>query len=491
MSRPAVPLVHSLSTLARSHPDRPAFVAEDGSVSFEQFGRLISAVASRLEREGVASGDRILICAPNGVPWAAAYFAVHAAGCIAVPVDFDAQPETVRQVAVQSQARLVLTAKELAIPVPSLALLSACDARQAHSRLNPACGLNDVADILYTTGTTGSSKGVVLTHAQIAQAAANINAFIGSQAGDVEVVPIPLSHSFGLGRLRCMAQTGATLSLEAGLRNAAAILQRILGLKATGLALLPAGFELFLRMTKDRLGDARGHLRYIEIGSASMRLETKRKLMELLPETRICHHYGLTEASRAAFLEYHGNRDRLTSIGRPAPNVEIVVRNHEGHDAQPGEQGELLVRGGMVFKEYWQQPELTRKALHDGWLHTGDWGYRDAEGYFYLAGRRTDLINMAGMKVAPEEVEQTLNAHPAVVESACIGVADPQGLTGQCVKAFVVLRTAIADVELVAWLRSRLEEYKIPCLWERVDSIPKTASGKIQRQLLQRDKQGD
>jgi long-chain acyl-CoA synthetase len=325
---------------------------------------------------------------------------------------------------------------------------------------------------------------VVLTQRQIAEAATNINAFIGGQPGDVEVVPMPLSHSFGLGRLRCMAQTGVTLALEAGLRNAAKVLRRILELKATGLAMVPAGFELLLHMTKDRLGDARGHLRYIEIGSAPMSLETKHRLMELLPETRICHHYGLTEASRAAFLDYHADRDKLTSIGRPAPNVEIAVHNGDGHDLGPGEHGELAIRGAMVMKEYWQRPELTRATLQDGWLRTGDWGWKDAEGYFHLLGRGNDLINVAGMKVCPEEVERLLNAHPAISESACVGVADPQGITGDCVKAVFIARAPVSDIELIAWLRPRLEEYKIPRFWERVESIPRTPSGKIQRQRL-------
>ena len=139
-------------------------------------------------------------------------------------------------------------------------------------------------------------------------------------------------------------------------------------------------------MTRDRLGDAREHLRYIEIGSAAMPLETKRKLMDLLPQTRICHHYGLTEASRAAFLEYHADRDHLASIGRPSPNVEMAVRDDDGRDLPDGQEGEIAVRGGMVMQQYWKQPELTRDALRGGWLRTGDRGYRDADGYYYLTG---------------------------------------------------------------------------------------------------------
>ncbi len=325
---------------------------------------------------------------------------------------------------------------------------------------------------------------MLLTHRSIAQAALNISAFVGTCRDDLEVMPLPLSHSFGLGRLRAMALAGHCLLLLPGMRNPAAVLKQLLDAKATGLALVPAGFDLILRMTGDRLGDAREHLRYIEIGSAAMRPETRQKLLDLLPQTRICHHYGLTEASRAAFLEYHADHDHLASIGRPSPNVEMAVRDDEGHDLTDGQEGEICVRGGMLIEQYWKQPELTRDALRGGWLRTADRGYRDADGYYYLTGRQGDLVNVGGRKVNPEEVERALNAHPAVVESACVGTADPQGILGECLTACVVLRSEIRDEQLVEWLRQRVEEYKIPRVWQRVEKIAKTASGKIQRHLM-------
>ena len=382
------------------------------------------------------------------------------------------------------EVRAALTTADIPLPVPAEDLRAIDGVKGRDYLFDPACRPADVADLLYTSGTTGRKKGVVLTQANIAHAAANINAFIKSRPTDVEVVPIPLSHSFGLGRLRCMSQTGNTLALEAGMFNAARLLKRVLDLRATGLALVPAGFDLLLRMTKDRLADARSHLRYVEIGSAAMRPENRRKLMEFLPQTRLCHHYGLTEASRATFREYHADRAKPDSIGRASPNVEISIRDPQGRALPPGETGELAVRGGIVMKEYWKQPELTAETLRDGWLHTGDCGRQDEEGYLYLTGRRDDMINVGGLKVSPEEVEQALREHSQVVDAACVGQPDPGGITGQCVKAFIVSDTEVSTTELAAWLRSRLEEYKIPRLWDRAQSIPKTPSGKIQRHLL-------
>jgi long-chain acyl-CoA synthetase len=487
MPPPIEPLVVSLLTRADERPRQAALLTPAGPISYGRFAAMIRAAAARLIAGGQGRGDRVLLSGRNSPELAAAYFAVHAAGGVATLLDAAATAQSAGWIAEHSGARLALVDRGADLPIASESLAAFCRESDAPLLPTPRCGLEDAADLLYTSGTSDRPKGVLLSQGNIAQAAVNINAFMPPEPGDVEVVPIPLSHSFGLGRLRCMARAGQTLALEAGMRNPAALLRRVLDLRATGLAMVPAGFELILRMTGAHLGEARQHLRYVEIGSAAMNPQSQHWLMELLPDTRICHHYGLTEASRAAFLEYHADRHRLDSIGRPSPNVEMAAREERGSEVPVGQPGEIAVRGGMVMREYWQQPELTARTLVGGWLNTGDWGYRDAEGYFHLAGRETDLINVGGLKVSPEEVERALADHPAVVESACVGVADPQGLTGQCVKALVVVRSAVGDADLVAWLRPRLEEFKIPRVWQRVARIAKTDSGKVQRQRMKAD----
>lgn len=478
------PLVHSLMCHARDRGSCPAFLVDDRDISFDRHIATIATIARELRGRHLSRGERVLIYAPNSPRYAAAYFAIHAVGCVAVPLGSDLPPAVAASIAEDCEAKLALSEADSGLPIPTIDLVSVATFERDAEPLDPICRLDDVADILYTTGTTGREKGVVLTHGNVAHAAANINRFVQSRPEDVEIVPIPLGHSFGLGRLRCAAQTGNTLILEDGMRNAARLLKRLLDVKATGLSLVPAGFELLLRLGKDRLGDARDHLRYIEIGSAPMRMEVKRTLMELLPNTRICHHYGLTEASRSVFVEYHAEKDRLDSIGRAAPNVEVSIRDPEGRTVRPGEPGELVVRGGMVMREYWRQPELTGQVLHDGWLRTGDWGSQDEDGYFYLAARQSDLINVGGLKVNPVEVETELAACPGVEEALCVGIPDPQEIRGEVVKAFIVTSADIEDRDLIARLRQRLEEHKIPRVFQRLDELPKTVAGKIQRHLV-------
>ena len=480
-------LLHHLLTTAGNHPDRIALRCGAEAVRYYELRTRILTTAAHLRALGVGEGDRVLICGGNTPAIPVLYFAVHALGAVAVPIAPDTPESVLAALAGDAEARLAVVEKAVSgmpCPVVSPKIATAPDGK---SEIDPVCQPDAIADLLYTTGTTGRKKGVVLTQANVLAAARNITEFVGSGPGDVEVVPLPLSHSFGLGRLRCMAVAGNTLILEPGVGTGATVVKRILNARATGLAVVPAGFDIMRRMTGDVLGQAREHLRYIEIGSASMKVETRQWLTQLLPNTRICHHYGLTEASRAAFTEYHSDVHKPGTAGRAAPNVEILVCNEKGSRLPAGETGEVVVRGGMVMQEYWKQPELTKKAFCSEGLRTGDIGYLDADGYLFLLGRRNDLINVGGRKVVPDEIEDLLCQLDGVRDAGC--VAEPDELLGECVKAYLVSDREIRRSEVVAFLRTRVEEYKIPQVIERIDSIPRTSSGKIQRQMLRSAKE--
>ena len=475
-------LIHRLLSIAADHPDRVALRCGMESLTYEELRTRIFATAAHLRALGVEDADRVLLCGSNTLAIPVLYFAVHALGAVAVPVAPDTPEAMLSALAGDAEARLAIVEKAVtAIPCLSISPRDAIATAEA-LEFEPVCRPEAIADLLYTTGTTGRKKGVVLTQANVLAAAHNITEFIGNGADDVEVVPLPLSHSFGLGRLRCMALAGNTLVLEPGVGTGATVVKRILDARATGLALVPAGFDIIRRMTGDVLGQSREHLRYVEIGSARMKPETREWLTGLLPHTRICHHYGLTEASRAAFCEYHRDAHKAGTAGQATPNVEIVVCDERGRSLPAGETGEVVVRGGMVMREYWKQPELTEKAFCNHGLKTGDIGYLDADGYLFLMGRQSDVINVGGRKVAPDEIEDLLRELDGVRDAGCVGA--PDELLGECVKAYVVADREIRRSEVVAYLRSRVEECKIPQTVVLVDAIPRTSSGKIQRHLL-------
>jgi long-chain acyl-CoA synthetase len=480
-------LVSALLHHTAQKPDRVALRSGTACVSFRELRRRILTAAGTLARAGVGRGDRVLLCGTNGQDWVTAYFAIHAAGAVSVPVDIDASPATLAHALDDSGPKAVISDRPGV--GPTLVRLPLTDfgidgepAERADASL--PTDLDEVADILYTTGTSGRPKGVVLTHGNIAHAALNIATFLGQSSDDLELVPVPLSHSFGLGRLRCMALVGTALILEHGLRNPRVILDYLGEGGATGLALVPAGFEVLRRLAKDGFAAAGRGLRYVEIGSAPMSPELRAWLVRSLPRARLCHHYGLTEASRAAFLQLDAETPP-GAIGAASPNVEIAIRDPDGRPLPPGSEGELCVRGAMVMREYLKQPELTREVLRDGELRTGDIGYADHTGRIFLVGRMSDIINVGGLKVAPVEVEEVLSTYAGVQDVACVGVPDP--IAGERVKAFVCASQPLSSAALATWLRDQgLSPHKIPVAFEVVEVIPRTSSGKIARAELRR-----
>jgi len=352
----------------------------------------------------------------------------------------------------------------------------------------PVNGLSkdDTADIVFTTGTTGAAKGVLLTHFNIFSSADNINSFIGNGSEEVEVLGLPLCHSFGLGRLRCTLLKGATLVVLPSFANIKVFFSAIEKYHATGFGMVPAIWAYIRKFSGTRIAKYASQIKYIEIGSAAMPLESKKELCELFPTTRICHHYGLTEASRAAFMEYHACADDLRTIGREvSPKVEIKILGEDGREMPTGESGEICIKGNMVMKGYFR-PEETAAAHFGEYFRTGDEGYRAENGNLYLVSRKKEMINVGGKKVSPVEVEDEIMAI-GVEDCAVVGIPDPDGILGEVPKAYILKGgTTLSLDEIKSGIVGKLEPYKIPVAWEWIDSIPKTASGKKQRLQLKK-----
>lgn len=475
-------LIARLLEHAAAHPERLALVAAEQQITYGQLLQRVKGAALLMRSRGVEAGDRVVLAASASPSFVFGYLGCHYLGAIAVPVDPRISPPRLEDISAQARPKAVFLARPGSASRHNIEELSA--ERSTRAPKPAAASANQIADLLFTSGTTGKAKGVMLSQGAIMAAAGYINAFIGNVAGDREVVPLPLSHSFGLGRLRCNLLAGGTLIVVDGFMSPGNLLAALTDWEATGFACVPAGFAVLFKTSGNKLGAFRDRLRYIEIGSAAMPLEHKRLLMSLLPDTRLCMHYGLTEASRSAFIEFHGAKDRLESIGRPSPGVELRIVDGQGRDCNPGQAGRVVIKSPAVMSGYWQDPEATRQAFLGDYLITGDIGHRDEDGFLFLDAREKELINVGGREVSPIEIETQLARHPAVAECACVGMPDPQGLTGMVVKAFLVARP---DVEipqssvLAKYLRGRIEPYKMPRAFEWIDELPRTASGKLQR----------
>jgi long-chain acyl-CoA synthetase len=258
--------------------------------------------------------------------------------------------------------------------------------------------------------------------------------------------------------------------------------------KVTGFGMVPASWAMIRKLSDLKIAEYAQQLNYIEIGSAPMMLEEKHTLINILPKTRICMHYGLTEASRSAFMEFHEEKDFLDTIGKQSPNMYIRIMDEAGNEIPDGTEGEICVKGDAVTAGYYKMPEINDVSFWGEYFRTGDWGVRSSDGHIRLCSRKKELINVGGKKVSPLEVEELLIKIDFVDDCACIAIPDPEKVLGEVVKAFIVTRQPelIKKDEINRILSPHLEDYKLPVEYEVTDEIPKTSSGKVQRLLLKK-----
>lgn len=477
-------LLGHLARHAETRPTSLAVALRTNGITYGELWERVRLAADVLREQGVEPGDRVVLAAPREPEFLYAYFACHLLRAIAVPHDPEIAPARLQGIVELLRPRIALTVRQT--PVDSLgsksvalaALTRSAAPASADEFLEP--DPEHPADILLTSGTTGNPKGVILTHRNILAAARNINQFIGNTAEDREAIALPLNHSFGLGRVRCQILAGGALILTPGFQFPKHVFEAMKSWRATGFSFVPSAWAMLTRLTGERLAEYSPTLRYIEIGSAPMPRAEKERLMRLFPRTRICMHYGLTEASRSAFIEFHESKDRLDSVGRPTPNVDMRLIDEEGRELGPRRIGSIQIRGEHVMGGYWM---AGSERLQGKWLRTGDLGYRDEDGYLYLCGREDDVINIGGRKVHPTEIEQALLGHERIGDAVCVGTPDP--ITGEAVRALLVAKPGHLELPsaeaLADFLRARLEQYKIPGAFEWVPSIPRNPSGKVER----------
>lgn len=464
---------------AQETPQKTALISGTIEVSYEQLWKEIKMAAAWFS-EKAERGDRIVVSANKNIEFVYTYFGAHIAGMICVPIDPETNETRLKRIIDVAKPKLIVGelrnhGDHIVIPFTDV---------KSNSKLGFDSPIeSNVADLLFTTGTTGLPKGVVLTYANQMAAANNINTFIGNTSDDVEMLALPISHSFGLGRLRCVFAKGATLVLLGSFASMKKFYGEMERCHVTGFGMVPASWAYILKMSGEKIGQFANQLKYIEIGSAFMSLANKQKLMSLLPNTHICMHYGLTEASRSAFISFHDDQEHLMSAGKASPNTEIVVFSDHGESVNIGEDGEICVKGAHVCSDYWGMPkDEFKNDFYGDYFRTGDWGHIDDDGYIYLVSRKKEIINVGGKKVSPIEVEEHLNEIDGIEESACVGVHDD--VLGEVVKAFCVCSKNLDFEEVKKILFKKIETYKIPALFEVIKELPKTQNGKLQRLLL-------
>ena len=474
-----------LFAIVQQAPDKVALISGETEVTYSQLWDYCLRAAYKLRNAyHLQKGDRVILSAAGNIEFVYVYFGVHLAGGICVPIDPDTNQTRFNHIETSTKPVCVMGTLHN-VARETFDFSDVIDGTEKAEFIAPE--MSEIADVLFTTGTTGAPKGVALSYLNLAAAARNINEFIGNRADDVELLALPVSHSFGLGRMRCALTKGATVVMLGTFANVKKFFNEMKRCHVTMFAMVPASWGFIKKMSGKYIGKFADQLKFIEIGSSFMPKEEKEFLMEQLPHTRICMHYGSTEASRSAFMEFQAYKDNLLSAGKASPHTDIKIFSPDGKPLPLGEEGEVCVKGEHVTCCYWNEtPERFASDFYDGYFRTGDCATMDADGNIYLKSRIKEMINVGGKKVAPMEVEDMLNSIPGVKESACIGIPDPGLVLGEVVKAFIVADDSLTDEEIMSQLKPQLEVYKLPVEIERISEIPKTSSGKIQRLLLKR-----
>ncbi|OQC16056.1 MAG: Long-chain-fatty-acid--CoA ligase [Lentisphaerae bacterium ADurb.Bin082] len=453
-------------------------------VTYGELARCIHASASFFRKQSwYGKGRSVVLAAEKQLEFAYAYFGAHLAGLVVLPVASDINQSRLEYILDFLKPCAIIGLNHNDVQLPFIALDTFAMLEETGD-IHDFPSQDDLADILFTTGTTGAPKAVPLTFANELAAAEQINGYIGNEQEDVELLALPVSHSFGLGRLRCCLFNGQTIILMGSFANTKRLYRTIDEEKVTGFTMVPASWKYLQKMSGEKLAQYASQLKYIEFGSSYFSADDKKHMAELFPNTRVTMHYGLTEASRSCFMEFHQDADALGSVGKATPGVEVKIFDESGNEMPPLGEGEICIKGRHVTKGYLKHD--NQDTFFDDFFRTGDFGYKDDNGYVYLKSRLKELINVGGKKVSPMEIDQQIQAIPGIVECACVGVPDPEGILGEVVKACIVKSPGI-DVnfkQIAECLHGHIEEYKIPVVWQWVDEIPKTSNGKILRSQL-------
>ncbi|MFE3753881.1 fatty-acid--CoA ligase FadD5 [Nocardia tengchongensis] len=498
--------VNQIATHAAMRPDHVAFKFKGAETTWKQLHERSEKFAGALSRRGVGFGDRVVLLALNYTEYIEAVMGINALGAIAVPVNFRLTPPEVAYIVADSGAKAVVTdsvlqplAVGVAGQIPELSTVVVINGQSGDGVLGyddalaepgePHAPLDIPEDtpclIMYTSGTTGSPKGAVLTHANMnAQALTCIRA-LEITPDSIGFCTSPLFHIAGLGSLTPYFMLGGTTVLHPlGAFDATEFLDAIEAEQATTAFCVPVQWQLICE--EPTVKQRKLALRALCWGAAPASDTVLRAMADCFPDAFNVAVFGQTELSPiTCVLEGKDALRKLGSVGLPIPTLQTRVVDDEMNDVAPGEIGEIVYRGPTLMQRYWNKPEATAEAFHGGWFHSGDLVRRDEEGFVYVVDRKKDMIISGGENIYCAEVENVLFAHPKIHEAAVVG--RPHEKWGEVPVAVVALAAGIDELtldELEPFLNESLARYKHPKHLVVVPELPRNASGKVVKVAL-------
>lgn len=464
-----------------------------GNLSFRQLHDDVNRLSAALVQKA-GSGSNIILIGSNSSFFITAYLAILKSGNVAVPLNPEIEQSNLDFIQEKCQACIVIMHKRLKEKL-GVQGASVWDEQAVAAILtgpNPVVNSisgtrpEQLAEIVFTSGSTGEPKGVMITHGNLIANTESIVGYLELTGEDIMLVVLPFYYCYGLSLLHTHLRVGGSIVLNNMFIMLGGVIRDLLRFRCTGFAGVPSHFQILLRKSDSFRSTRFPDLRYVTQAGGKLHVTFIREFMEAFPEIPFYVMYGQTEATaRLAWLPPAMLPDKIGSCGKAIPGVELIIAGEDGNPVKPGEAGEVLARGGNIMAGYYRDPDATGHTLVNGWLHTGDLAVMDEDGYIYLTARKKEIIKVGGRRVSPKEIEEVIVSIPTVIDCRIEGVYDD--ILGETLKATVVVREGdnpdqILTADTIRSIcGSRLASYKIPQIIEIKDKVTISATGKIVR----------
>jgi long-chain acyl-CoA synthetase len=480
--------IFSLGRAARYYSERTALASAGTRSTFRELNDRVARIAASLRRHGFKVGDRLAILLSNEPEYIELVYACAWLGVIVVPLNTRLSAIEIDHVLADANPRGLIRHSSLPTPKVELSWQLVLDKEplDVHSDCYPDAIYDPhaILALIYTSGTTGRPKGVEIRHANILENVYHTNFWFPLEEGVVHLHAAPIFHIADFPFMFAAPAFGAC-QVTVPKFNPQTFCDAVQSERVTHTVLVPTMINMLTQFPDLKKYDLTS-LKHLGYGGSPMAPELVHRTRQVLPNVKLVQVYGLSEAGfLTGLLDHEHTEDKLTSCGRPCLGIDVQVVNQSGKEVETGQTGELVARGANIMRSYWNKPEETKFAFRNGFFRTGDIGYQDQNGYFYILDRLKDMIVTGGENVYSGEVEAVIYEHPAVREAAVFGIPDPKW--GELVMACVVLKPgkALSADELIAFCRQSLANYKIPRRIEFSETeLPKSGSGKILKKVL-------